>query len=427
MTAPPQAPTPLVRNREYRLLWSSQALSEFGFNASMIAFPLLVLAVTDSPAASGLVLGAVAAARLLAGLPAGALVDRWNRKKVLVGCEAAQAVATASLVAALLWDVATLLHMVLVAAVLGVCSALFEPAEDSCLPALIPAEQLSTAVALNSARGNIGQLGGTAAGGILFAIGRFVPFAVEALSHAIAFVALLFLRVPPREAPAQPAERHLGREMLEGLRWVWAQRHIRVVALCAVGLNGWFAAYFIVVIVLAEARGVPAGEIGLMAAMLGAGGILGALAAPYLYRTMSPYALLVMVFWALTLLTPVAIAVDSGYLMGALFAAMALLPPSANTAITTQQLLLTPDGMRGRLGGVMGVATGVASAVGLSLGGVLMDVMSGTQAVLVCTTGMAVVTVLVTISPTLRDFPRPAVEPTLTESGSPDEKGKSDG
>src|SRR5262249_6151779 len=66
----------LSRNRNYQLLWGGQALSEFGLSTATIAFPLLVLAATGSPAASGLVLGTAATASLLAGLPAGAIVDR---------------------------------------------------------------------------------------------------------------------------------------------------------------------------------------------------------------------------------------------------------------------------------------------------------------------------------------------------------------
>src|SRR5437660_827146 len=113
--------TRLSRNRDYSLLWGSQALSEIGFNASAIAFPLLVLAVTGSPAASGLVMGADAAAQLVAGLPAGALADRWNRKKVMLACEAVQAVVVTSLAVALWWNVATVAHMAAVAVVMGAC------------------------------------------------------------------------------------------------------------------------------------------------------------------------------------------------------------------------------------------------------------------------------------------------------------------
>jgi MFS family permease len=400
--------TPLSRNTNYRLLWGSQLLAEFGFNASTIAFPLLVLAVTGSATGSGIVLGTVAAAQLLAGLPGGALVDRWSRKKIMLGCEAAQAVAAASLVVALWFNVFSLLHMVLVAAVFGVAAALFEPAEDASLPNIVPADQLSTAVAMNSGRASLGHLSGTAAGGFLFAVGRLVPFAVDMVTHAFAFVFLSFLRMPPRPSAAdEPAEKtHLGREMLDGLRWVWGHRHVRVTALCAIVLNLFFSAFYLIVIILAERRGIPSAQIGVMAAMLGVGGIVGALAAPYLQRLISPYLSIAAVFWVLTALTPLAVFAHNGYMMGMLFFGMALLPPTANTTIMTQQLLLTPDELRGRLGGVIGLATGVAAALGPVLGGALMALLSGTRAVLLCAAGMAMVTALVTVSPTLRNFPR---------------------
>ncbi len=416
---------PLSRHRDYRLLWLSQACAEFGHNASTIAFPLLVLAVTGSTTASGLVLGTIAAAQLVAGLPAGALADRWNRKRVLLACEAAQALAVGSLVAALLVDAATVTHMVVVAAVLGVCTALFEPAEDATLAALVPEDQLATAVAANAARTSLGQLAGTAAGGFLFAASRVLPFVVDAVTHVVAFVALAFLRVPPRERSAAPV-RHLGPEILAGLRWAWQHRVIRVTTLYAAVLNLFFSAFYLVVIVLAQRRGTPAGEIGVMAAMLGVGGVVGALAAPYLQRVLSPYVSITAVFWVLAVLTPVTAVVHSGYLVGAVFAGMALLAPTANTTIVTRQLLSTPDELRGRLSGVLALLTGVAGAAGPVLGGLLTAVVPGTTAVLICAAGIAAVAVSVTVSKVLREFPRPGT-PVTAEGTTVIERSDTDG
>src|SRR5205814_7096737 len=128
--------------------------------------------------------------------------------------------------------------------------------------------------------------------------------------HALAFVALSFLRVPVRPpvpgdtvrddsvpGDSVPETGHLGREIATGLRWIWGHRHIRVTALCAVVLNLFFSAFYLVVIVLAQRRGVPSAQIGVMAAMLGVGGIVGALAAPYLYRLVSPYVSIPAVLW----------------------------------------------------------------------------------------------------------------------------------
>jgi predicted MFS family arabinose efflux permease len=198
---------------------------------------------------------------------------------------------------------------------------------------------------------------------------------------------------------------------MTGLRWVWGQRHIRVTALCAVGLNLFFTAFYLIVIVLAQARGVPSGQIGVMAAMLGAGGLLGALVASRLSAVLSPYISIIAVFWALAALTPVAAFLDNGYLLGALFAAIAILPATANTTIITQQLLRTPDELRGRLSSVLAILTGASAALGPMLGGLLATVVSGTHAVLVCTGGIAVTAVLATLNPTLRRFPSAVVEP----------------
>ncbi len=396
---------PLSRNRGYRLLWISQALSGAGFSASMIAFPLLVLVETGSPALTGLVLGVEATAQVLVGLPGGALVDRWNRKRIMLAAEAGQALAVASLVFALWLDVVSVPHMVVVAALMGVCNALFGPAESAALVRIVPQEQLSTALAMNAARGSVGQLSGTALGGFLFAVGRLVPFAFNVLTHTVSFVALAFVRVPHTAVERQPGRR-LGKEMDEGLRWVWRQRHVRVTVLCAVSLNFFFSAYYIVIIVLASARGAAPGEIGVMAAMLGVGGIVGALLAPYLYRMLSPYLSIIGVFWALAVLTPLAVFIDQGLLMGVLFFAMALLPPTANTTISTYQLLLTPDRLRGRLAGVMGMISGMSAAAGPAFGGLLVQAVSGVHAVLLIAAAIAVIAVITTLSRTMRSFPR---------------------
>jgi len=400
-------------NRSYRLLWAGQALSTAGFSGSMIAFPLLVLAITGSPAVSGFVLGVDAAAQLIAGLPAGALVDRWNRKIVMLCCEAAQGIVVASLVVALWLGDATVPHMIFVAATMGVCRALFLPAENAAVAQIVTQEQLSTAVAMNSARGALGQLTGTAAGGFLYAIGRAVPFAVEVLTHLISFVALLFVKVPYRR-PEKLASSHLAKEMVEGLRFVWSQRHVRATVACAVSLNFFFSAYYVVLVVLAKERDVPSGEIGIMAAMLGVGGLLGALLAPTLQKAMSPFLSIAGVFWVLTVLTPLAVFIDNGYLLGLLFAGMALLPPTANTTIATSQLLLTPERLHGRMTSVMAVISGVSAAAGPALGGVLVQQFGGSDAILLCAAGIAVVTVVVTVSPTMRAFPVPVrvKEPT---------------
>jgi MFS family permease len=415
---PEQSRIPLSRNRNYQLLWVSQALSDAGISASVIAFPLLVLALTGSAVKSGLVLGAITTVALLAGLPAGALADRWNRKMIMLACEVIHLIAAASLVIALWWNLASIVLLVAVGAVMGVCGALFVPAETAYLPQVVPADDLSTAMALNEVRGSVAQLSGTAAGGFLFAVARFVPFVADAVAHGLACMLLIFLPVPPRREQTV-STRHLWREIIFGLRWVWAQRHIRVTVLFALGLNLFLSAFTLIIIILAHARGIPSGQIGIIVAMFGVGGIVGALVASRLSQRVTPYVSLIMVFWWLGALTLAAAFIANGWLLGALFGAMALLPPTANTVIATRLLLFTPDNLRGRLSSVLVIIIGVAAALGPVLGGLLASTFSSTHAVLVCAAGIAAVAVVATLNPTLRSFPRQPViaDSSGTESG----------
>jgi MFS family permease len=176
---------PLRRNRNYHLMWGSRALSEVSSNLVLLAFPLLVLAMTGSPALAGLVTGANAVAQVAVGVVAGALVDRWNRKAVMLACETVRAIGLTIMAAALWFGPVPVWTLVVVSCVLGACNALYEPAEDASLPHVVPASQLSTAVALVGARGFVGQLAGTALSGILFAVRALVPFVTGAVAHVL--------------------------------------------------------------------------------------------------------------------------------------------------------------------------------------------------------------------------------------------------
>ena len=114
-----------------------------------------------------------------------------------------------------------IVYLIAVGVAMGICAALFRPAEDAFLPQAVPADQLSAVVVLN---------------GFLFAVTRFVPFLADAVVHAVACFLLLFLRVPPREVRPTPTH-HPRREIMVGLRWVWAHRRIRITPPRAIVLN----------------------------------------------------------------------------------------------------------------------------------------------------------------------------------------------
>jgi MFS family permease len=92
---------PLRRNRDFNLLWGGQVLSDLGARISGLAFPLLVLAITGSPAKAGIIAFAGSLPLLLLTVPAGALVDRWDRKRVIIIADSARCIALTSIVVAL--------------------------------------------------------------------------------------------------------------------------------------------------------------------------------------------------------------------------------------------------------------------------------------------------------------------------------------
>src|ERR1700730_15056764 len=83
----------LWRNRDFLLLWGGQVVSAIGSQVSLLAFPWLILAITGSPAQAGVIAAIRTLPYILFGLPAGALVDRWNRKQVMILCDVGRALA----------------------------------------------------------------------------------------------------------------------------------------------------------------------------------------------------------------------------------------------------------------------------------------------------------------------------------------------
>src|SRR3954447_5845993 len=170
---------PLRRNRDFNLLWVGQVASELGAHVSAIAFPLLVLATTGSPVRAGIVAAAGTLADLVLAVPARALVDRWNQKRVMIVTDSVCAAAFGSLGLAVALDALTFGHIVAVAFIEGTGFVLFEVAEGSALQKVVADHHLDAALARNSARAHTAALAGQPLGGALFALGRAVPVRVR--------------------------------------------------------------------------------------------------------------------------------------------------------------------------------------------------------------------------------------------------------
>ena len=134
-TAPASAPS-LLRNRDYMLLWSGQVISTLGTRASTIVYPLLILALTNSPAAAGIASALGSAPYIIFSLPVGALIDRWDRKRVMILCDIGRGLTMISIPLAMLLHVLTIWQISGASLVEGSLFVFFNIAEVAALPAL---------------------------------------------------------------------------------------------------------------------------------------------------------------------------------------------------------------------------------------------------------------------------------------------------
>ncbi|MGW1433462.1 MFS transporter [Streptomyces sp. NPDC002431] len=408
----------------FTLLWVSSAFAEFAYSTSLIVLPLIVLALTGSPSQAGIIGFVDATAMLLAGLPAGAVADRYDRRTVMLWCQAALVAVFGSL-ALLLWaDAVSMPALIGIALVNGAATALTMAAGDAMIPSLVAPERLSDAVAMNAARTYGGQLAGTSAGGFLLAVKSAFPFAVGCLAHLAGLVLLLFLKRQPPVRPADDRSGAGGRGLLEGVRWIARHPFLRVGLACATATNFFFGVIYFIVIASARISGMSTGLVGLMAALLGVGGLLGALAAPLLQRLLGGALPVYVVLWAFVVLTAGIAVLPGSWTPGVLLGAVAFVAPTANAFFTTQQLTFTPDSHRGRVVGAAAVASGGGGAVAPLAGGIVLDLTGRSVGLLGCACVMAVIALLTTLSPALRDVPEPVAdaspEPAPAPAPAPD-------
>jgi MFS family permease len=346
---PPRTPPPLSRNREFILLWVGQALSQFGSRISWIAYPLLTLELTGSAAKAGLVAFANTVPAVVVGLPAGAFVDRWNRKRLMIWCDVGRAVALATIVAALAVGRLTFTQVLLIAFVERTLTVFFDPAEVGAIRQLVPSEQLTTAIARNESREYAAQLLGPPVGGVLFDIGRALPFLADALSYAASLLALVAIRTPfegVREAPP----RRLRHEVAEGLAYMWRQPFLRTTTLITAANNFVTNGVALATIVVArQTLHASSATIGLMLTVFGLGGLAGSLLAPLLQARLTARRIIVLYAGAWALVIPWLALASSVYLLGVLVAVALAVAPAVNAVIGARRIALVPDRLQGRV------------------------------------------------------------------------------
>jgi predicted MFS family arabinose efflux permease len=400
----PDKPVPLRRNRDFILLWSGQVVSTIGTRVSSLAYPLLVLGLTHSPAKAGLVGFAQTLPFLLFYLPAGALVDRWNRKRVMLVADAGRAVALGSIALALALDRLTLAQIAVVAFVEGSLFVFFQLSEGAALPHVVPKEQLPTALAQNQAREQGAELVGQPLGGLLFGIGRLVPFVFDAVTYAVSFVTLLFVRPMFQEERPRSVTR-LRAEVVEGIVWLWQRPLLRAVVLLVGASNFAFAALTLVMIVRARQLGASPALIGAMFAFLGVGAIVGAVIAPWVQRHMPAPVVIIGSLWLYAVGMAVLPLASSALVLGALAAVMWIGGPPFNVVVGTYRYALVSDRLQARTASAARLIAWGPIPLGSLAAGFLLEAVGATKSFLVLAAISVAVALAATLTRAVRDAP----------------------
>jgi transmembrane secretion effector len=394
---------PLRRNRDFMLLQIGQLLSSAGTQSTSIAYPLLVLAVTHSPAKAGIVAFARTVPWALFALPAGLAADRWSRKQLMIAADVVRVLALGSLAAAILVDRVAFWQIALVAFVEGGGAALFSAAQPGALRAVVPPRQLPAAAAAETGRQAAVRLAGPPLGGALFGLARALPFLVDAVSYAFSTLSLLAMRTPFQEE-REPQLASLRARIAEGFRFIWSQPFLRT---CAVlfGLANFIGpGVLLAVVVVGKQQGLSGGEVGALIAAFGACLLLGSLVSPLMRRLLPVRAILLLELWtwlgcSLFLVWP------SVYVLTASILPTAIAIPSTDSVVHGYRIAMTPDRLLGRSESVWSTISLLIAPLGPLAAGVLLSAASERATIAVFAGAGFLLAVWGTLSPSIRMAP----------------------
>ena len=364
------------------LLWSGQAVSTLGSGISALAFPLLVLSLTHSPAQAGFVGAIFGLPYLLISLPAGAMIDRWNRKRVMLICDTVRAVNMGSIPLVAVTGHLSIAQIYVNSLVEGTLFVFFNVAEVAALPRVVDRSQIPEASSQNQAAQAGTALVSPPLGGFLFqAVGQVFPFLVDAVSYACSVASLFFIQTE-FQGERIAEQRHIWLEIGEGVRWLWNQPLIRYMTLLTGGLNFAGNATFLILLILAKQQGASPALIGVMFAITAIGGLVGSLIAPRIQRRFGYASVIITCVWIGALVIPLYVLAPNPYVLGALGAIGFFTGPIYNAVQFSYRISLIPDELQGRVNSAVRMVAFGTIPFGTALAGVLIQSVGTVPAVL---------------------------------------------
>jgi MFS family permease len=375
----------LFRNRSYKLLLSATAVSNLGDGVSALAFPWLATLITRDPVLIALVAFATRLPWFLMSIPAGAIVDRSDRQKLVLRADWLRMALTVAVIGLILTipafpplsgEMFYILILSGFAFLLGTAEVLRDNAAQTLLPSVVEKDQLETANGqLWTAEQVMGQFVGPPLAGFLIALAVPAPFILDALTFAVAALAVAAMQLKQRDIPPR---RPMREDLAEG--WAWMRTHpmvLRVAVMLGVMNGASLLGLTMLVLISQERLGLSAFGFGMIMTAGAAGGVTGGLLGPKLIARIGRVAALKLAL-ALFPIAFVAIALTASPYVVAValfFESLAALLWNIVTVSWRQRII--PDDLLGRVNSIYRFFGWGLTPVGALAGGVIVAASEG--------------------------------------------------
>lgn len=375
MTTTEQAAQTATRHGLGRLLGST-GVAITGHGMLTAAAPLMAASLTRNPLAVSAVTAGSYAAWLFVGLPAGALVDRWSRRRVMVTTDLLRACVLLGLAVLILVGHANVAAVVLTVFLIGVGSCFFDPAAQAAIPAVVGRDKgvLSRANGRMWALDTFGRsLAGPPLGAALFSIAAVLPFAIDGVALLSSALILSGLGALAVTGDGVQPER-LVRAVRKGVSYLFHQRELRHLTFAMAAYNlGYNLAFATLVLFAQDHLGVSDFGYGLLVAAMALGGVAGGWIAPRLPSRFTPLHAYALALALQSLAWVIVVVVQSPWVAGAGLALVGVASTTVSVVGGSARQLLTPDSMLGRVVSVTRLLGIGSAAIGALLGGGIAD------------------------------------------------------
>jgi len=396
------APASRALGGRYWRLWSASTASALGDGLRRVALPLLAVHLTTDPRQVALVAAAGTVPWLVFGLPVGALVDRWDRRRTMAAVDLLRTLVVTVLAVAAAAGVLSVALLVAVTFVLGTGEPFAESAALALVPQLVAASQLERANGrLQAGEVTAGQFAGQGLGGVAFAVALALPFALDAATFLLSAVLVLTLRTPTRRPLPAASLRRLPAETAEGLRWLAGHRLLATLCVLLAVLAAVSGAFWAVAALYAASiLGLGPAGFGVLLAVGAAGSLAGSLLAEPLAARLGTAGAIRLAVAVVTLATAGLAATRSPLVAGALLIVNGVAVLVWNVVTVSLRQAIIPDRLLGRVGSAyLFIGLGAQPAGALAAG--LLAHAAGLPAVFAASAALLAVTALAT-APRLR-------------------------